>query len=428
MPQRKYSKEQPEVAKKNKRITLPITLDAYKELEVDAGAFRQWLDGQVRQYPELFPVDIEQGYTLHDILPPSVKLPEVQLRRIRLTEPTENEQAQVFTIAPSEVLPYMVGLTDEVEKALFLRRFGVPFWALSYVFGRNDAYWYRLCSSFGRNELVSTTVKSPDKVPEHLLADEKHVRFNGAKGYIATTVGQDCVLGASLALQADEPALKKAYGVFKAETQTLKPDYAPETVNTDGWRATQKALRTLFPSIVIIECFLHAFLKIRNCCKRRFRSAFDQIRHQVWDIYHATDPDAFRQQVDDFQLWARQNLSDTALQAVEKLCAKTDSFILAFDYPDAYRTSNMIDRHMEPMARWLFSTRFFHGHWQSAERQIRSWALFHNFWPYCPGAKISKQFISPAHKLNGTVYHSNWLHNLLISTSSVGGTLNHRNR
>lgn len=79
---------------------------------------------------------------MHDVLPASRKLPQVQLRRIRLKVANASGQAQVYTIASSDVLPYMVGLTDEVEKALFLRRFGVPFWALSYVFGRDDAYWY----------------------------------------------------------------------------------------------------------------------------------------------------------------------------------------------------------------------------------------------------------------------------------------------
>jgi len=88
----------------------------------------------------------------------------------------------------------------------------------------------------------------------------------------------------------------------------------------------------------------------------------------------------------------------------------------------------MIDRHMEPMDRWLHSSRFFHGHWSSAELQIRSWALCHNFWPYCSRAKVSQQFISPAHKLNGFVYHNNWLHNLLISSSSAHLTVNHRKR
>ena len=139
MPQRQYSKKQTKVTKKNKRITLPVTLEAYNKLKEDAPAFRQWLDEMIKVYPELFPVDIANGYTLHDVLPASVKLAQVQLRHIRLAQRTESGQAQVFTIAPSEVLPYMVGLTDEVEKALFLRCFGVPFWGLSYVFRRNDA-------------------------------------------------------------------------------------------------------------------------------------------------------------------------------------------------------------------------------------------------------------------------------------------------
>ena len=250
MPQRQYSKKQTKVTKKNKRITLPITLDAYNELKADAPAFRQWLDEMIKFYPELFPDDIANGYTLHDVLPASIKLAQVQLRRIRLQQRAESGQAQVFTIAPSDVLPYMVGLTDEVEKALFLRRFGVPFWGLSYVFGRNDDYWYRLSLSFGRYEIVNTTVKDEDKLPEHLLADEKHVHFNGTKGYIATTVGQDCVLGASLALQADETALTRAYGHFKQEAQTLKPEIMRlrQSTPTAGEPLRKLGLSCLAPS------------------------------------------------------------------------------------------------------------------------------------------------------------------------------------
>jgi len=425
MPQRQYSKEQSQVSKKNKRIILPVTLAEYNHLKEEPALFRAWLEGMIESYPELFPAAIGAGYTLHDVLPASVKLPAVQLRRIRLSEPDAAGQTQVFTIAPSEVLPYMVGWTDEVEKALFLRRFGVPFWALTYVFGHNDDYWYRLSLSFGRHEIVSTTLKDPDQLPEQLLADEKHVHFNGEKGYIAMTVAQDCVLGASLALGADEAALTEAYGYFKQEAMTLKPDYAPQTVNTDGWLATQKAWQALFVTITVIECFLHAFLKIRDRCKR-LTSLFPEIKRQVWHIYRAAEPSTFRERMRTFQTWAHQTLTGTPLDAIDKLAARTDAFLLAFDFPEAYRTSNMLDRHMQPMARWLFSSRFFHGHWRSAELQTRSWALFHNFWPYCPRAKISQHFISPAHQLNGFVYHPNWLHNLLISTSAAGCQLNHR--
>lgn len=424
MPQRKYNQKRCGVTKVSKRITLPITWAEYQRLSQDATAFRGWLDQMMVTYPELFPNTIAAGYSLHDILPASAKMTGIRLRRIRLKEPAE--PVQVFTIAPSDVLPYMTGYTDEVEKGLFLRRFGVPFWGLSYVFGRDDGYWYRLSSQLGRSEIVSTTVKAPDKLPVHLLADEKHVRFNGHKGYIATTVGADCLLGASLSLSADEVGLKEAYAQFKAEALTLNPQYEPQTVNTDGWLATQKVWQALFVTITVIECFLHAFLKIRARCQKRWQTLFNDIQQQVWDIYHASDAHDFRQRMSTFLEWSQQTVSGTALEAIEKLAAKTDKFVLAFDFPQAHRTSNMIDRHMDPMARWLDSAHFFHGHWASAELQIRAWALCHNFGPYCPRAKARQRFISPAHKLNGFVYHSNWLHNLLISTSVAGFNSNHR--
>jgi hypothetical protein len=120
MPQRKYSKTRTQVAKPTKRITLPIGLEQYNHMVNNRAAFRKWLDQMIEQYPELFPADIRAGYRLHDLLPASVKLPKVQLRRIRLHQDDGTGQAQVFTIAPSEVLPYMTGYTDEVEKALFL--------------------------------------------------------------------------------------------------------------------------------------------------------------------------------------------------------------------------------------------------------------------------------------------------------------------
>lgn len=426
MPQRKYSKQRCKVTKVNKRIILPIELSSYNELSQDAKAFRSWLDTMIASYPELFPAKIKSGYILHDILPASVKLPEVQWRRIQLKQGDQQGRRPVLTICSSDVMPYMTGYTDEVEKPLFLRRFGVPFWGLSYVFGRDDSYWYRLDTHLGHYQIVETTVKAAENLPDHLLADEKHIRFNGHKAYIAMTVGADCVLGASVALKADEEALTEAYGHFKQEALHLTADYQPKTVNTDGWQATQKAWQALFMTITIIECFLHAFLKIRNCCKKRCQSLWPDIHKRVWDIYQATDRQDFRQQSADFLSWAQATLSGTALQAIEKLCAKTDKFMLAFDFPQAFRTSNMIDRHMLPLDRWLSQARFFHGHWSSAELQVRAWALFHNFWPYCPRAKVSHSFISPAHKLNGRLYHHNWLHNLLISTSCAGFDPNHR--
>jgi hypothetical protein len=390
----------------------------YREIVDDCRAYRKWVDEMIVEHPELFPEQIGIGYTLHDERT-SGKLEDVRLRRICLKARDIEGKEQVFTIAPSGVMPYLVGYTDDVEKALFLRRFDVPFWALTRLFGHDDDYWYRIENYFGRYNLVQTVVKDPEKLPLHLLADEKITWLTGEEVVVATTVGDDCILGVSVALGVDTPNLTEAYQHFKDEAQALKPDYVPETVNTDGWGATQKAWLSLFPMLIIIECFLHAFIKIRER-GRHLKEVFNQLSQRVWDVYRAADAASFRLQAEELRLWAEKNTTGYVLEAVLKLCAKTERFVLAYEHPLAHRTSNMLDRHMNPMDRWLDSARFFHGHWSSAERSIRAWALLHDFGPYCPRAKISQTFSSPAHKLNGFVYHQNWLHNLLIATSMSG--------
>ena len=49
----------------------------------------------------------------------------------------------------------------------------MPFEALNYVFGRDAMYWYRAWLTLGRAILVGTTVKDPERMPEHLIADER---------------------------------------------------------------------------------------------------------------------------------------------------------------------------------------------------------------------------------------------------------------
>jgi len=267
MPQRNCSQTKQLIAKPSKRVVLPLNREMYDHMIDDHQTYRDYVDTMLSECPELFPADMQSGYTWHDILS-SKKMPEVKLRRIKLKQADATGNVQVLTIVPSFVMPYMTGYTDEVGHALFLRGFGVPYWALTQVFGHDDLYWQRHVERLGRYDLVGTTIKSAEQLPQHLLADEKHTRLNGKKAYIATTVAEDCVLGTSVTLKADTPHLTEAYGHFKQEAQRLNPDYQPETVNTDGWTATHNAWIALFPMIVIIQCFLHAFISIRSRCKR----------------------------------------------------------------------------------------------------------------------------------------------------------------
>jgi hypothetical protein len=137
----------------------------------------------------------------------------------------------------------------------------------------------------GLDHVVGTTIHHPENLPEHILADEHHIKIRGNKAYVATTVGQNCFLGMHVSDKADEVSLRRSYDVFKTEALDLNPDYQPCTVNTDGWAATQKAWKALFANITVIECFLHAFLKIRDRATKKMQDAFHQAGDKVWNCY-----------------------------------------------------------------------------------------------------------------------------------------------
>ena len=145
---------------------------------------------------------------------------QIPIRRILLKDDS------AYSIRPSFLMPYMTVRTADVEGPLFLRKFGVPFWALARVFGGDPMFWYRMECGLGRFSVVGTTVRTAT-LPEHLLADEHHQVLDGQKVYIATTVGNGCCLGAEPAEAAGSDELKVAYQVFKDEACDVSPKYAP---------------------------------------------------------------------------------------------------------------------------------------------------------------------------------------------------------
>ncbi len=400
----------------NRTICVPFSQDEYLTIVKDAKAFRAVLDPMITCYPELFPAEITTGYQMKE-LKHSKKL-SLPIRRIKVAGIS-------YTVRPSFVMPYMTGLVTDVEKGLFFRKFGVPYWALSYGFGKNQMYWYRLENSLGRNSLVGTTLNHPDLLPDHIAVDEKHTRLLGEKAYIATTVANECILGASVTNSAGEDALKEAYQTFKQEAQDLRSDYTPQTVNTDGWQATRNALKALFPSIISILCFLHVYIKIRDRAKKKFHCLFQEVASKLWNCYHAATKRSFSQRVRRLHEWAqKQKIPHVMVNPIKKVRNSLSAFTDAYDFPGAHRTSNMLDRLMQRMDRHLFVSQYFHGTIESAERHIRAWALLLNFAPSNPlTVKKYDGLQSPAERLNQSHYHDNWLQNLLIS-ASLGGYRN----
>ena len=125
-------------------------------------------------------------------------------------------------------------------------------------------YWHRLERSLGRSSLVGRPSRRPSGCPATWSPTRSTPPCAGEKVYLAATAGGGCCLGMALAETAGTDDLTEAYGVFRDEARRLDPEYRPETVNTDGWPATQAAWRALFKGVTLILCFLHAFLKIRE--------------------------------------------------------------------------------------------------------------------------------------------------------------------
>jgi hypothetical protein len=393
-------------------ICLPFRQEDYLQFIDDPGAFRAAVDRAFAELPELFPEAFAQGYTLKDSYT-STKT-GLRLRRIEC-----KATAKSFTVRPSFVLPYLTGWSDDVQKPLFLRSFGVPFWALARVFGRDPMYWYRLEVSLGRNSIVGTTLRQA-AIPKHLLADEHHQTLQGAKVYIATTVADGCYLGAALSKTADEKGLTAAYATFQQEALHVEPDYQPQTVNTDGWAATRAAWQTLFGLIVVVRCFLHGWLNIRDRGKH-LHDLFQTLGDKVWNAYRAADRRSLAQRLRRLRAWAQQKLSGAVLEQVHKLCDRAKEYGQAYDHPGCHRTSNMLDRLMREMNRYFEDGQHLHGSVAAAERHCRAWTLLYNFSPWSPAtSKGNDDFECPAERLNQHRYHNNWLQNLLVSASLAG--------
>ncbi len=100
-------------------LPLPAGID-YDTWILDAAGYRIYLDEQIAQHPERFPAGIIDGYWLDGFV--TSKRQQMKTRRILL-----KHSRDTYQIHPDTVMPYMIGRTEDVEKGLYLRRYGVPY-------------------------------------------------------------------------------------------------------------------------------------------------------------------------------------------------------------------------------------------------------------------------------------------------------------
>jgi hypothetical protein len=143
----------------DKTICLPIAEGQdYDTLVNDTAAFRAYLDQMIAAHPELFPAAIDEGYCFHGFV--ESQRMDLTTRRIRL-----KSNGQAYQLRPDTVMPYMSATTEEVEKGLYLRRYGVPYEAIAHVLGHSAMFWYRATQSLGRSSIVGSTLKNQSAFP-----------------------------------------------------------------------------------------------------------------------------------------------------------------------------------------------------------------------------------------------------------------------
>ncbi len=394
-------------------IVLPIEEDMYEEFISDKKAGRQTIETYLKQHPELFPSNIDKGFRLNGRTVASAKT-GYQLRIIEI----DNSYCRIL---PCFLFPYMRALDEATGQAIRFIRYGVPFWVIAEEYGHDPMYWYRLMLHLGKNSIVGTTAKSSEELPEHITIDEEHVDVNGEKHYIATTVAEECFFGMDVSSTADETGLTQAYRVFKQEAQNVLPGYQPLTCLIDGWKAAINAVKHLFGNTLILLCFLHAFLKVRTYARKKDELLFKEAATKVWDVYRAPDTTNCLLLLAELKAWTKKLPASKMKDKLLSLCSKKKEWLKLYCYKDCYRTSNMLDRQMRLMDRFIFMMQDFHGTAQSATKLMRGFALVVNFSPLCSKARDrGGGAYSRFQRLNGFVYHDNWLKNLNIAASLNG--------
>jgi len=356
---------------------------------------------------------------------------DISIRRIRVGL---GRDAHFWRVVPCDVMPYMVGRTQEVEKALFLRKFNVPYWGLEVVFERSSNYFWRIERRMGMTSIAGSLAgrRQGDEtggggrcaLPEDIACDEKHTKYLGEKAYIAVTAGGGCVLGAELVGGADKESLAQGYGVLRDEIATEAPGHQISSVNTDGYPATVAPVREVWDGALLITCILHLYIAMRDGCKRKYREQFEAVADAFWWCYEAETKRAFAQRWRAFVercAASAEWLPERIIDKVKKADARKLPFYKAwYDRPEAHRVSVAVDRVMGSLDRRLFAMRHLRGHFVNSRLLVRAWAHLHNFCPWNPHTAKSKGTQCPAENLTQSRYRKNWLENFRVAGSMSG--------
>ncbi len=166
--------------------------------------------------------------------------------------------------------------------------------------------------------------------------------------------------------------------------------------------------------MTLVLCFLHEVLKVQKGSPT-YRNLRKKLKTKLWKAYKANTAGEFLKGLRLALIWSKKHLRRKGtLQKIRKLCRRAAQFKIAYQFPQAHRTSNMVDRLMNHQDRLLYTMQYFHGDKKSARLYLRSMANVINnynnplFFP-C-SLSFNTPFSNP-HSFNNYLYLS-CFHNL----------------
>jgi hypothetical protein len=98
-------------------------------------------------------------------------------------------------------------------------------------------------------------------------------------------------------------------------------------------------------------------IKIRDRAKKKYKDIYNEAASKLWDCYHAEKKIAFSQRIRRLIEWCdKNNMPSVIADPIKKLRQNIAEYKVAYDHPNAHRTSNMVDRLMQRMHRHLLGT------------------------------------------------------------------------
>jgi hypothetical protein len=184
------------------------------------------------------------------------------------------------------------------------------------------------------------------------------------------------------------------------ENNLLKPEelYEPDSVTTDGWKASQNAWETQVPNIDIMECLLHgrkrlsATLDAHNKAHPEMSAENRQkIRTDFEQIFEASNLAAFSQRIR--RAIAVYSEEPILLKRLQILKDKRFLFTNHFNFEQAPAFSAPLDRSMRFLDEKLESFGQFRSS-DSIDSMLNAWAIVNNLRSFLPGAKKAGQSLA----------------------------------